>query len=78
MTVSGGQETRSNGAKRRANSFAAVTTTSVNFSHETRDQSSEKRLEDTERSVSTLVLKQVPDYFFVSSVPTMPKILYDL
>ena len=55
MTVSGGQETRNNGAKRRANSFAAVTTTCVNLSHENRDPSSEKRLEDTERSVSVSI-----------------------
>ena len=31
-----------------------------------------------EEPSDTLCLKQVPDYFFVTSILTMPKILYDL
>ena len=43
--------TRNIGAKRRANSFAAVTTTSVSL---IRAPSIEKRMEDTERSIASL------------------------
>ena len=50
VTLSGEAETRNIGAKRRAISFAAVTTTGVNLSPGNRAQSIGKRLEDTERS----------------------------
>ena len=54
VTLRGEAETRNIGAKRRASSFAAVTTTGVNLSLENRAPSMEKRLEDTDRSVLSL------------------------